>query len=47
MEDLIDSFWVWLLIAFLAGEILGMIVCWICAGWFDEIEKKKKEKKSR
>jgi len=47
MADLIDSFWVWLLIAFLAGEILGMIVCWICAGWFDEIEKKKKEKKSR
>lgn len=47
MADLIDSFCIWFLIAFLAGEILGMIVCGICAGWFDEIEKKKKEKKSR
>ena len=47
MEDLIDSLLVWFLIVFLAGEILGMIVCGICAGWFDEIEKRKKEKKSR
>ena len=40
-EVVIASLWVWFLIDFIAGEILGMIICAICAGWFDKIFKEK------
>lgn len=41
--NLLESFWVWFLLAYAAGFIMGMLVCAICAGWFDDIEKKNKK----
>ena len=41
--NLLESFWVWFLLASAAGFIMGMLVCAICAGWFDDIEKKNKK----
>ena len=44
-EDTLASLWVMLLVAFVAGEALGMVVCAICAGWFDKIMNEKTKKK--
>lgn len=44
-EGTLDSLFVMLLIAFFAGEALGIITCAICAGWFDKIMNEKAKKK--
>ena len=36
MEDIIDTMWIYLLIAFIAGEALGLIVAAIISGWYDK-----------
>ena len=41
VSNLMETFWLWLLIAFVAGEALGLVIAAIVSGWYDKIMKIK------
>ena len=40
-SSLLDVLWIYIVIAFIGGEAMGMIVAGICFGWLDKIQEKK------
>ena len=45
VSNLMETFWLWLLIAFVAGEGLGLVIAAIVSGWYDKIMKIKSRRR--